>query len=432
MADQLFNANCGFFDSVNNDRLYSADDMNKPYNRVICNGVFATQEGTPSEDLQVLRYSGMIIKVNKGQGLFANRWFELETSVNITVPSNASANPRIDAVFARVDTRTGVRAGKICYRTGTPSASPSAPSKALETGVYEYRLANVLVNAGATNIYQSNIIDTRGSSECPWVTSLITQVDTSTLYTQWSDAYQRYYTDSTEAWEDYEAARQAEWTQFFDNLTQDLTLSTNIMRLNSTYTTVGTTTEIPVGIASYDSSTDILLVYVNGVYCPPNKYTYTSSGNKITLTNALTSGQTVYFVVLKAFITGDISTVQTDIQDIETALGALSADSGWIDLTLASGSAYNSNLKPGYRKYGTEVYLRGCVKGVSVGDTITTLPVGVRPGNNHIYVSSTVNGSTAPSTLAIVIQSDGVVKITAASGSIASSDMIPLSTSFIV
>ena len=71
MADQNFEVNCGFFDAMNNDRLYSADQMNRPYKRLVSNGVFATPQVTPSTDLQVVSAaSGMNIKVKKGEGIF--------------------------------------------------------------------------------------------------------------------------------------------------------------------------------------------------------------------------------------------------------------------------------------------------------------------------------------------------------------------------
>ena len=52
MSEQIFNVECGFFHSMNGDREYFATDMNRPYKRVITNGVFATPAGTPSTDLQ--------------------------------------------------------------------------------------------------------------------------------------------------------------------------------------------------------------------------------------------------------------------------------------------------------------------------------------------------------------------------------------------
>ena len=79
MADQIFNVKSGFYDAVNLDRLYSADDMNKPYSRVIADGVFATNQGTPSSDLQVVSTgTGMQISVMAGQGIFGAKWFQCE------------------------------------------------------------------------------------------------------------------------------------------------------------------------------------------------------------------------------------------------------------------------------------------------------------------------------------------------------------------
>ena len=68
MADQNFNVKSGFFNSINSDRLYNAEDMNRPYKRIIADGVFATQSGNPSSDLQAVSAgSGMNIIVKAGQ-----------------------------------------------------------------------------------------------------------------------------------------------------------------------------------------------------------------------------------------------------------------------------------------------------------------------------------------------------------------------------
>lgn len=53
MAEQKFSINAGFFDSINADRLYAASEMNRPYKRIINEGVFATPQGIPSTDLMV-------------------------------------------------------------------------------------------------------------------------------------------------------------------------------------------------------------------------------------------------------------------------------------------------------------------------------------------------------------------------------------------
>lgn len=434
MADQTFNVNCGFFDAVNNDRTYTANDMNKPYKRIIANGVFATPQGTPSTDLLVQSAgNGMIIKVLAGAGLFADKWFENPSAISITVPNNTSILPRRDSVIVQVDTRTQGRTGNIVYRTGTPASSPSAPSINTVSGVTEYRLANVYVASNANAINNDAIVDLRGSSSCPWVTSLIQQVDTSTLYQQWQTAYQNYFNESTADWENYENQRREEWEQFFADLTQDLTLSTNVIMLTSQYTTTATTTTIPVNIASYNPDTDILQVFINGLMAPSGaKYSYNRTNNSITLVNALQSGQTVNFVVFKSIITGDISSVQTLIQSLEDRIAQLHQDSGWINFTLESGaSAYSNDYKPAVRCIGDRVYLRGSFKGVtSLGSTICTLPVAYRPAQNHIFTTAAVSGTTVQDTVTMIVQTNGSIKLAASSGSLSSTAMIGMCTNF--
>ena len=86
MAEQIFNVNCGFFDAIDNDRRYSADEMTMPYKRVVANGVFATQQGTPSTDLQTVSAdSGMDIIVKRGNGIIGDKWFESAVDIRITV-----------------------------------------------------------------------------------------------------------------------------------------------------------------------------------------------------------------------------------------------------------------------------------------------------------------------------------------------------------
>jgi hypothetical protein len=434
MADQTFPVNAGFFDSVNQDRLYSADQMNRPYKRIVANGVFATPQGTPSTDLQVSGAGTMTITVAAGEGLFADKWFENPSALSIVVPGNNNTVPRVDSVLVQVDTRTSGRVGNIVYRTGTPSSSAAAPAINQVAGVVEYRVANIYVAPSANAINNDAITDLRGSSSCPWVTSLIQQVDTSTLFNQWQAAYQSYYNDSTAAFEEYEAERQEEWEQFFKNLTEDLTISTNVIKLTSSYTTTATTSIIPVDIASYTPATDILMVFINGLLADGSKYTYNSGNNSITLTNSIAAGQTVYFVVFKSVITGDISTVQTLIQQLENKLANITADSGWINFTLESGAtAYNTAMTPAVRCIGDRVYLRGAFKGVTtLGKTICTLPVSFRPKMNHTYVTTAISGSTVQDTVVMQVQTTGSIKLLASSGSLSSSAMISLATDFVL
>lgn len=219
MADQVIQVNCGFFDSINEDRLYSAEQMNKPLFRVISNGVFATPDGTPSTDLQVLSAdNGMNIIIKSGDAFFANKWFENPADIPLIVPNNTAIVPRRDSVIAQVNKNSTGRVGNIVYRAGEPGSNPQAPSINTDSNIIEYRIANIYVDAGATTISQSNITDLRGSSECPWITSLVQQVDTSELFRQYQDWFEERKQQAEDDFDDFEKTEEQEFLTWFNNI----------------------------------------------------------------------------------------------------------------------------------------------------------------------------------------------------------------------
>ena len=193
-SDVKYKVDAGFFDAIDEDRTYSAEDMNRPYRKLISNGVFATPAGTPSDFLQVFAAGNeMNIIVSAGYALIGDKWFENPSDLMITISQNSEVLPRIDSIVAQVDkTQTG-RAGNIVYRRGQASSNPVHPNINTEDDIAEFRLADIRISPSCVEITQNLITDCRGSSECPWVTSLIYQVDTSTLYAQWQEAYKQYY-----------------------------------------------------------------------------------------------------------------------------------------------------------------------------------------------------------------------------------------------
>ena len=429
MADQVFNVEAGFFNAVDEDRKYYADDMNRPYKRLVSNGVFATSRGTPSLDLKVNAGTGMTISVHKGQGIFADKWFEAPDDISITVPNNTSTAMRVDSVIAQVDTRISGRLGNIVYRTGTPAAFPLAPDINTVTGVEEYRLANIEVNPGATSISQAQIFDLRGSRDCPWIHALIEQVDTSVLFDQYETAYREFYETSTAAYEAYKDDQEEDWAEFVQSLTDDLTAATNIVTIRTTYSTAGVTSNIPVGIPSYNPSTDVLLVYINGLLADSSKYSYVSSSNQIRLVSPLSAGQNVSFVCFKSIIAGNLSTVATLLQQLNNRIAALANDSGWINLTLQNGAAQNNaNKTPAIRCVGNRVYLRGEVYNVSIGTAFATVPAAYIPAKSHLYTVCAYNGTSVQSVVLLEINTSGQIIPKAATNSF--SNPITLATEY--
>lgn len=297
MADTKINVTSGFYDAVSNDRLYTADQMNMPYKRLVSNGIFAQPDGTASLDFQVLALSGMTVNVQPGNAICGDKWVENDAAVPVEVSGNTSVNSRIDSIILQVDRTMAGRAASIVYRQGTAAATPAAPALVNSGGIYELRLANITVAPSASGIAQGSITDCRGSSDCPWITSLIQQVDTSTLFTQYQAAYQA----QLEHFYD-------QWNAFFEQLSEDLTVSTNILVMRNEYTASGSETAIPIGIDGYEKSSDILQVYINGLMAQEGVfYTVDPDSEGITLTNAIASGDKVYFVVMKSVLSGNVT-----------------------------------------------------------------------------------------------------------------------------
>lgn len=424
MAEQKFLINGGFFDSVNKDRLYSADQMNKPYNRVITEGIFATPAGTPSTDFQVLSANNaMNIVVKKGDGLLGNKWIENPSDQAITVSTNTSIVPRRDSIIIQVDKTQGGRICNIVYREGTAKANPMPPDLSTNSNIVELRVANIYVAPSATYIGQDAITDLRGSSECPWITSLIKQVDTSTLFIQWQTAFQNYYNQETEA-----------FNAFMETLTEQLTVNTNVVMLESHYTSTTEVTEIPINITGFDQTKDVLMVFVNRLRATPNiDYTISTDNTKITLTNSIVANQSVNFLVLKSVVGADDATAVQLMTQVNTKLTEITTDSGWINFTLENGTSFDDTTTPAIRKYNNQVFIRGAIKGLdTLNVPICTLPTNMRPAMNKQYSVTAFADGTIAANCVLEIRTTGSIYLVAKSGTIPATAMLPISTELIV
>lgn len=288
---------CGFFNSVNGDRLYQADIMSRPYELLVSNGVFATPEGTPSNYLQVYAAEGMRITVKAGRGIFFDKWLINDADLPLIVDTSDVLLNRIDSVVVKVDKSEAVRAGTIYIKKGTPATNPIAPELTRSGVVMEYRLANIRVNANVNTITQSMITDRRAyTEECGWVTSLIQQVDTSTLWEQWQAAFE-------------------DW---FFNVRDTLASSTLIRSYTATYTTTEQDeTLIPINISRYNHDLDILQVYINGLLLVPEvEYKGNDNNTDITLTNGVDAGTPISFIVYKSVDGAEAETVIGEVEEL--------------------------------------------------------------------------------------------------------------------
>lgn len=187
----------GFFNSINGDRKYNARQIGRYLGSLVSSGVFPN----PSTNLQVLAGEGMAIQVSPGKAFIDCHWLENDSAYTIILDDADMVLDRIDAAVMRLDENDDARSVDIAVKKGEPSSDPQPPRMVREDKVQEYCLATIRVRKmkddGTQEIAQADIADTRADTEaCGWVTGLIDQVDTHTLFLQWQDAYGRFYADS--------------------------------------------------------------------------------------------------------------------------------------------------------------------------------------------------------------------------------------------
>ena len=180
----------GFFNSVNGDRLYNADDMSKIFDGLITDGVYESV----GNKLAVQPNSGMTIQIASGRGWFNKRWVENSTPYTLTIESADVTLNRYAAVCIKVDNTDSVRNATPYIKYSEYATTAVKPTMTRTDTVKEYCLAYVYIPANTSTITASLIEDTRANNElCGWVTGLIEQLSTTTLFTQWQSIFDNWF-----------------------------------------------------------------------------------------------------------------------------------------------------------------------------------------------------------------------------------------------
>ena len=380
----------GFFNSVNNDRLYNAEQMSRYFENILSSGIFKRIENC----LRVSAGNGMTLTVAPGAGLIDCHWFRANAAETVTIPTAHAVLPRFDIVVARLDMSDNVRAITLTVVSGAPAENPVAPDPVRTATVHDLVLALVYVPAGATSIVENNLTDVRDNEwYCGYAQSL---VDTPILKT-----YHYRYTAAA-----------------------------------------NDTTVAPIGISGYNAGSDLLTVFVNGFRIAPGvEYTVNPSTNSITLEEGVDAGTVIDFEIYRPAMAENvpdvadvIADITQDVADMQSRVAGLEADSGWMQLTGAEGIRFSAAWVPKLRKIGKTVYLRGLCTGVKANQTqILTIPEGYRPpAGGHAYVGYCGNADDVRAARMFVEETGEVVFRSAGAVLPADADPILITTSWLI
>ena len=177
----------GFYNSLNHDRTYDAIQMSSIFDGIIKDGIFEAI----GDQLEVSANSGMIITVGTGRAWFDHTWTLNDSLLPLEVEEAEIVLDRIDSVILEVNADIMTRANSIYILKGSASSSPVHPSLINTEDIHQYRLADIAVGAGATEITQANITNYIGTSDTPFITGVLETMDVDMLVAQWQDEYRQ-------------------------------------------------------------------------------------------------------------------------------------------------------------------------------------------------------------------------------------------------
>ena len=169
----------GFYNSVNGDRIYEADDMGRLFNGIIKDGVFYSI----GNKFRVTPAGNMYISVGTGRAWFNGTWSDLDAEMLFEVPTNSV--PRTYYVTLIIDKRIGTAQRKNSIELLTIQEWNAKQDTA---NLYTYRLATIDVPANVTVIQSSMIANHVGGDAepvIPWVIGAVQSLDLSSEITYW-------------------------------------------------------------------------------------------------------------------------------------------------------------------------------------------------------------------------------------------------------
>ena len=157
----------GFFNSLNHDRVYDADDINSVFDGIITDGVF----GNIGKRFVVTPGSGMSVNVGTGKARFHQIFVENDANLVLQIPQSDVLLNRIDAVVIRVDRTMSGRTGNIVVLKGMPSQNPIAPTLSNDNQIWDMPIAYINIKANVNKVNSSDIQYLVGRNTTPLITA---------------------------------------------------------------------------------------------------------------------------------------------------------------------------------------------------------------------------------------------------------------------
>lgn len=183
----------GFFNSLNGDRRYNAEQMSAIFNGIINDGVFASI----GDGFTVSAAGSNNITVGIGRAWFNSVWIWNDAILPIQADVPEVVLERYDAVVIEINRTESIRAGLIKIVKGTPSSTPAYPTMTHTNEINQYPLAYIHRKASANEITQADITNMVGTSNCPYITGILQTQNIDKIVAQWESQWNLWFSSTT-------------------------------------------------------------------------------------------------------------------------------------------------------------------------------------------------------------------------------------------
>lgn len=222
----------GFYNSLNHDRKYNAEQFGSIFDGVIHDGVYSNIGG---KLMVKTANNGMQVNIQTGRAWFNHTWTLNDTIYPIELPAAEPLLSKYVAVVLEVNKEEAVRTNSFKVVSGTPASNPTKPTLINTGEVHQYALAYILIKPAVTVITQADIQNNVGTSGCPFVTAVVQSVTIDDLIANWEDQWNRWFRntqveydmfktqyntwfgDTQDAWIQYVQDRTTEFNTFLTN-----------------------------------------------------------------------------------------------------------------------------------------------------------------------------------------------------------------------
>lgn len=201
----------GFYNALNGDRRYNAEQMSAIFDGVIRDGIFASIGDTFS----VYALRDFVVTVGIGRAWFNSKWIYNDALLPVELEQPEVLLDRIDAVVIEINTTETVRESSIKVVKGTPASTPQRPTMEHTLFVNQYPLAYIYRPAESISIMQSQITSMIGTSECPYITGILQVQNIDNIVAQWGAQWVEWYAATTKAGEHEMQRMIDEWNVWF-------------------------------------------------------------------------------------------------------------------------------------------------------------------------------------------------------------------------